>query len=123
MILYPLAPRKRKSRRRVGSGVPNGILVTSVHLSTPATQVKIFFAGNVTWNGSDVPSAFRADTIDGPLDACINVLGTGPDWIEVEFNGNVAAGANWQVDGPMAGITPAVAWPQSGVVTAERKQS
>jgi hypothetical protein len=118
VILYPLAPRKRKSRRRVGSGVPNGILVTSVHLSTPATQVKIFFAGNVTWNGSDVPSAFRADTSDGPLDACINVLGTGPDWIEVEFNGNVAAGANWQVDGPMAGITPAVAWPQSGVVTA-----
>jgi hypothetical protein len=111
-------PRRRERHAPPGSGGANGIAITSVQLSTPATQVKIHFASNVTWNGTDVPSAFKADTIDGPLDGCINVLGSGPNWIEVEFNGDVAVGANWQVAAPMAGITPAVAWPQSGVVTA-----
>ena len=111
-------PRATPRRRARGKRKSTGLLITAVHLSTPATQVKIYFAANVTWNGSDVPSAFRADTIDGPLDACINVLGTGPNWIEVEFNGDVSVGANWQVAAPMAGISPAIAWPQSGTVAA-----
>ena len=46
------------------------------------------------------------------------MLASGSDWIEVEFNAEVAIGAAWQLNGPAAGITPAVAWPQAGVVTA-----
>lgn len=119
-MLLPATPLKfRKSRGR-GKPIPgpNGVLITSVHNTGTPTQVKIYFAANVVWNGTDVPSAFRADTSDGPLDGCINVLGTGPDWIEVEFNGDVATGANWAVDAPLAGILPAIAWPQSGGVTS-----
>ena len=116
VILYPLVQRKRKSRRHVGPGVPNGLLITQVQRQTDG--LRIYFAGNVAWNGLDVPSAFRADTSDGPLDGCINVLGTGPNWIEVEFNGSVSVGADWEVDAPMAGISPAVAYPQLGKVTA-----
>ena len=116
MIFYPVIKRKRKPRTPAPP-LPNGLLITSVKTTTTPTQIKIFFAANVAWNGVDVPSAFRADTSDGPLDGCINVLGTGPDWIEVEFNGGVSVGANWTVDGPMAGITPAIAWPQSGTIT------
>jgi len=108
-------PRRRKRHAQPGI---TGLSITAVHTTTTPTQVKIYFAGDVTWNGTDVPSAFRADTSDGPLDGCINVLGTGPNWIEVEFNGDFSVGANWQVDGPMAGISPAIAWPQSGTVTA-----
>ena len=120
MLQIPFAFQPRKSpRRRERRAAPNpGLLITAVHTTATPTQVKIYFAANVTWNGTDVPSAFKADTSDGPLDGCINVLGTGPDWIEVEFNGDVSAGANWQVAAPMAGITPAIAGPQSGVVVA-----
>jgi hypothetical protein len=120
-------PRHRKHRSRSLRVLdpnfnPTALIITSVHTSTPAEQVKIFFAGNITWDGSTVPSAFRADTSDGPLDGCINVIATGSNWIEVEFNGSVSVGADWRVEGPMSGITAAgggaVAWPQSGNVTA-----
>ena len=118
MITYPLKFPRQKHRRPVAKKRPSGLVITSVKRSTAPTQVKIYFEANVAWNGSDVPAAFMCYTSDGFMDSCINVLGSGPDWIEVEFNGDVLIGAEWQVEGPMNGITPAVAWPQSGVVTA-----
>ena len=36
----------------------------------------------------------------------------------IEFNAGVDVGAAWALVGAMAGISPAVAWPQSGTVTA-----
>lgn len=111
-------PRKVPRRRVRERHAPKGLRITSVQTRPTPQQVRINFAGNVTWNGTDVPSAFKADTSDGPLDGCINVVGTGPNWIEVEFNGSVDVGANWQVAAPMAGMTPSIAWPQSGTVSA-----
>ena len=122
MILYPLVTRKRKSRRHAGTGVPSGILIASVEHQTIREEVIIRFSGPVTWNGVDQPTAFEATTDDGPNQACLDVLASGPDWIRVEFNGAVDAGAAWELVGPMAGITgtggAAIAWPQSGNVTA-----
>jgi hypothetical protein len=46
------------------------------------------------------------------------VIATGSNWIEVEFNGAASAGATWQLDGPMTGISPTVTWPQSGTVVS-----
>ena len=116
MITYPVIRKHRKNAPPKPPRLPNGLLITSVQHQLDGLRIN--FEANVTWDGSTVPSAFRADTSDELLDGCINVLGTGPNWIEVEFNGSVAVGANWQVDGPMAGIAPGVAWPQAGVVLA-----
>ena len=69
-------------------------------------------------NGVDVPQNFQTTTEDGPDQGCVNVLGSGADWITVEFNSNVTVGGPWTIVGEMAGITPAVAWPQSGTVAA-----
>ena len=96
---------------------PSGLLIASVQRSGVAEQVKVFFSSNITWNGTDTPTALKVTTSDG-VETPLDVLDTGANWIEVEFNGSVSAGAAWQVDGLMAGITPAVAWTQSGVVTA-----
>ena len=122
---WPRAPRRKQRSRSLRTLDPQfnpaALVIPSVQTDTPAEQVKIFFNGNVSWDGSTVPSALRCDTSDGPLDACINVIAVGSNWVEVEFNGSVAAGANWQLDAPMAGIASAtggVAWPQSGTVTA-----
>jgi len=115
-------PRRKRRDRSLRSLDPShfisepGLAITSVQHQVDGLRIN--FASNVTWNGSDVPGAFRADTSDGPMDGCINVLATGSNWITVEFNGSVSLGAKWMVDGPMAGITPAIAWPQSGSVTA-----
>ena len=111
-------PRKAPRRRERQSSAPASLTISSVHHGTEPESVRIYFAGNIAWNGTDVPNAFEADTSDGPLDGCVNVLGSGPNWIEVEFNGSVSTGANWAVGGPMAGISPAIAWPQSGTVSA-----
>jgi hypothetical protein len=77
----------------------------------------VTFSGAITWNGVDVPNAFRAFTDDGFFEGCIEVLDVGADWIRVGFNAGVAVGAAWELDSAMAGITPAVAFPQSGTVS------
>ena len=111
-------PRKAP-RRRAKQTQPNaGLLITSVELQTYTSSLTIRFSGPIAWNGVDVPQAFETTTEDGPDQGCVNVLGSGPDWITVEFNSGVEVGAPWQVTGPMAGITPAIAWPQSGTVAA-----
>ena len=116
MIKFARRKRRNRNFRRRRDGITPGLLITAVQKTLEG--LKVSFAGSMSWDGASVPGTFRADTSDGPLDGCINVLATGSNWIEVEFNGSVDVGANWLVDGPMAGITPAVAWPQSGTVTA-----
>lgn len=121
MITYPVIKKHRKNARPKPPLLPNGLVITSVKTSVPPEQVKIFFAGPITWNGSTVPVAFKVFTSDNFFDSPINVIGTGPNWIEVEFNGSVSVGAQWQIDSAVAGITSAiggVAWPQAGNVTA-----
>lgn len=115
MILSAAKYRRRKPRI---TRPPVGLSIVAVKTSTPPEQVKIYFSAPITWNGTDTPTAFMAYTADGFVDSCINVIATGVDWIEVEFNGSVAAGADWQVNTPLVGISPAVTWPQSGTVTA-----
>ena len=113
----PLRPRRNRKRAKapVPVAVPPGLTITSVVPQTPAEEVKIFFAGPIVWDGVTTPSNFKAFTGDGFLDSPIDVLAVGPDWIEVEFNAGVAAGAAWELQGAMEGFTPAVAWPQAGV--------
>ena len=111
----PLFPRKRKPRPKPRP--LSSLTITSVEITTASTQLKITFSAAITWNGTDVPTEFKCVTSDG-LDQPINVLSTGSDWIEVEFNGSVVVGAAWQVDGLMSGISPDVAWPQNGTVAA-----
>jgi hypothetical protein len=118
MIAYPVIKKRRKNAAPRPPLLPNGLLITSVQTSIPPEQVKIFFAGPITWNGSDLPVAFRLYTSDNFFDSPINVIGSGPNWLEVEFNGSVSVGAEWQVDSLIAGIMPFIAYPQAGNVTA-----
>ena len=114
-------PRKPAHRRRKrqpgGAAAPTGLLITSVEHQTYTASLTIRFNGPITWNGTDVPQAFETTTEDGPNQGCVNVLGSGPDWITVEFNSGVEIGARWELTGAMAGVTPLVAWPQSGTVS------
>ena len=111
--------RKRRGQRRTKSSAPPppplGLLITSVTISIGA-QIIVHFSGAIVWNGIDLPYAFQAFTQDGFFDVPVGVIGAGADWIELEFNAGCDPGAAWQLVGPMAGITPEVAWPQSGVV-------
>ena len=116
----PLKPPRRRKRRAMGAPLPPplGLMITDVEITTVAQQLKVSFSGPIIWNGTDVPGEFKAFTTDGFFDSPINVIGVGADWMELEFNGAVLAGAAWELNGAMAGITPDVAWPQSGVVGA-----
>ena len=107
---------RRRNKRRIYP-YSAGVLITSVEHQTTREELIIRFDAPITWDGETVPTNFEATTDDGPDKGCINVLGTGPDWIKVEFNGGVNVGAAWELVGEMAGITPRVAWPQSGVVS------
>jgi hypothetical protein len=109
--------RRRKRRLGAGTGGAAGVLITSVEHQTIREEVIIRFSGPITWNGVDQPTAFEATTDDGPDQPCLDVLATGADWIRVEFNGGVDVGAAWALVGPMAGISPVIAWPQSGMVS------
>ena len=114
---FIIQTRKRPRRHARHAPTPAGLLITSVEHQAIREEVIIRFSGPVTWNGVDQPTAFEATTDDGPDQACLDVLATGTDWIKVEFNGGVDVGAAWELVGPMVGITPAIAWPQSGVVS------
>ena len=117
-MLLPTPSKFRKRRGTAEAQSQTGLAITSVQRhATINEQVKIFFAAPITWDGATTPSHFSVVTDEGrecPLD----VLSAGSNWIEVEFNGAVSVGATWQLNGPAAGISPAVAWPQAGVVTA-----
>lgn len=106
--------RRRKRRRPPASGAP-GLTIVSV-VST-GSEVVVQFSDSITWDGSTVPSAFQAFTTDEDWQSCINVTETGASYIKVEFNAGVDPGAGWALDGPMAGITPDIAWPQGGTVS------
>ena len=114
----PRKPFRRRERAKLPSAGPAGLTIVEVQRMVINEQIKVYFSGPVSWNGVDIPSSFKADTSDGPLDSCINVLSVGADWIELEFNGAVTVGGAWALEGPMAGISPAVSFPQSGTVTA-----
>jgi hypothetical protein len=108
---------RRPPRHRRGHAVPataTGVAILSVSSMT-SQVVRITFATEIAHDGSSVPVEFQCITGSG-LQPCESVWDVGLDWIELAFAAAVAVGAAWQVDGPMAGITPSVAWPQSGNV-------
>ena len=110
-MLIPVVP---PFRRRRGKARPAGLAIVSV--LTQGAELVVTFSGPITWDGSTVPSAFQAFTTDEDFQSCINVNEVGAAYVKLEFNADVDAGAAWQLVGPMAGISPAVAWPQTGVV-------
>lgn len=119
-----IIPRKRRvqRKRRVAESTPTpppaAVTITQVtHAAAGESVLRVSFSGPVAWDGSTVPSAFEAFTEDGFFDPCVNVDAAGTDWVELEFNANVAPGAAWRVNAAMAGITPAVAWPANGIVS------
>jgi hypothetical protein len=117
IIIPPVFPRRRKKRAAIAAAPPIGLTITSVETATPAEQIIVRFSSAITWDGSSVPVEFKAFTSDEFFDSPINVAGVGADWIELEFNGSVSVGAAWELNGPMAGITPAVAFPQMGATS------
>ena len=108
--------RKRRGQPKPTAQPPSGLIITSVTISIGA-QLVVHFSGPIAWNGLDIPYAFQAFTQDGFFDVPVGVIGVGPDWMELEFNAGCDPGAAWQLVGPMAGITPDIAFPQNGVVS------
>ena len=109
----PFRPRRR-TKARTAPPTPFGLLIVDVF--TTGSECVVTFSGPITWDGSTIPANFQAFTSDEDFQSCINVLETGANWIKVEFNASVDAGAAWQLIGSMDGITPAIAWPQNGTV-------
>ena len=109
-------PRHRRKRRAVVEpSPPLGLMITSVTISIGA-QIVVHFSGAIAWNGIDIPYEFKAFTQDGFFDVPIDVFAVGPDWMELEFNAGCDPGAAWELLGPMAGVTPDIAFPQAGNV-------
>src|SRR5215213_8500797 len=118
-IFNPVRETPRRRKRR--STVPSGSMITGVSIHTGiATQLIVTFSSPITWDGVSVPYEFRAFTEDGIFDSPANVVGVGSEggWMELEFNADVEDGAAWELGGAMAGISPAVSFPQSGTVAA-----
>ena len=121
-MLIPVAPRFRKrdelpKARRPSVAPPAGLTIINVTPGTAPGLLYVEFSAPISWNGVDVPYAFEAYTQDEVMEPCIYVNSVGANFVELEFNVPVDVGAAWQVNAAMAGITPAVAWPQSGVVS------
>src|SRR5271154_3560663 len=113
IMLIPLVPlkfRKRSGRppRKPTVIPPIGLLITQVTIPGEDTVLRVYFSAAISWDGSSVPTQFKAFTNDGFMDSPIDVVSVGTDWIEVEFNGGLVVGRAWELDGAMAGITPAV---------------
>lgn len=114
----PRNPFHRRRRRRAPSAAPlnPGLLVTSVTVAGDSPlHVVVTFSAPVETDAS-LPDNFLCAVSGGSLVPPADVLDSGTNWIELLFLSDVEAGAAWRIDGPLAGITPAVAWPQSGVV-------
>ena len=94
---------------------PTGLTITSVVVQGADSQLRVTFSANITWDGETIPTAFQAFTHDGYLDACIAVVGTGSNYVDLEFNAGIDVGAAWEINAPMDGISPAILVPQSGV--------
>ena len=90
--------------------------MTITQVIVNGSELNIQLSGTVVWDGVTVPSNFRAFTTDGDWQSCIGVTEVGAGYVKLEFNAGVDIGAEWALDGPMDGLTPAIAWPQSGVV-------
>src|SRR5437762_5399042 len=112
----PVKPRVRRNRHAIARPAPPpplGLTITSVVYLPATSELIVHFSGAIVWNGIDVPSEFKAFTEDGYFDSPIDVRGAGPDWIHLEFNAGAPPGSAWELLGPMAGITPDVAFPQT----------
>ena len=118
LVPVPTKYRKRSAQPKIRPQTtpPLGLLVTSVVLGTSNTQLVVTFNGSITWDGVGAPAEFKATTSDGPDQSCIGIVDFTADSITVEFNGEIEVGATWEVTGALTGISPAVAWPQSGNV-------
>ena len=121
-MMKPAPPQLKKRHpkpkaQRQQPAPPAGLTITSVVFIPATSELIVYFSGPIVWNGIDLPSEFKAFTEDGYFDSPTSVRGVGPDWIHFDFNAGAPPGSAWEVVGLMAGITPAVAWPQSGVVT------
>jgi len=119
VLIFP-PPKFRPHRaRRERAPSQAGLTITQVKISAGGPfDLVVTFSGPITWNGIDLPMAFQSFTTDGFFDSPVGVIAVGTNWIQVEFNGDTLVGSPWQVIGAMEGITPAVAWPQAGVVVA-----
>ena len=121
-MLLPLPVKYRKHhdrplRRKYKKPAPTGLSITKVASAGPVHELMIFFPEDVVWDGVGVPAAFRAMNSEGVMEPCVAVSAIYPGGVlQVEFSGTVGQGVAWELDGPMAGISPEVAWPQSGVV-------
>jgi hypothetical protein len=116
MIIIPKKPRRRRRLPSAERAQPGGLRIASVVNGSAPERLRINFAANVTWNGVGRPLSFQAYTGDEFMDSALDVVETGTDWIEVDFNAEVTLGAAWQLIAPLDGIAPAVAWPQNGDV-------
>jgi hypothetical protein len=125
--MFP-APRRHRRKRQVPDAAapvpppppppppPPGLAIVSVTGNPGDGFAAITFSADIVWDGESSPSAFRVLTASG-MQGALSVLDVGADWIVVEFDAGLAEDATWELNAAMAGITPAVAWPQSGVVT------
>ena len=119
MLLIP-APqyRKRRERPRRSKTQPyhDGLRIISVTVYETRTRLTVVFEQDMVWNETDVPTAFRVITGSGENKPCIGVISASTGQIELEFQDPITPGEAWELSAPMAGITPQIAWPQSGVV-------
>ena len=113
--IIPAKTRTHRRRKPVEPGTPSGLVITSVAVQGADSQLRVTFSSNITWDGETIPTAFTAYTHDGYLDACIAVVGTGSNYVDLEFNAGIDVGAAWELNGTMEGISPAILVPQSGV--------
>jgi len=116
LILPPPEYHKRRERpkRRPEQPFQGGLRITSVTVYETRTRVTVVFEQDMVWDQTDVPTAFRVIAGSGEEKPCIGVVSASTGQIELEFQDPIAPGEAWELPGPMAGITPAIAWPQSG---------
>ena len=119
LIVPPPEFRKRRERpRRVRPGQPihEGLRITRVAPLGPPKLLLVYFPQDVVWDGSEDQTAFKVMTSAGVMESSIGIATIYSGCIEIEFPNDVASGAAWELTGPLLGITPEVAWPQSGSV-------
>ena len=122
-MLTPVIPEYRHRRikpKKVQPGPPvhPGIpIVRAYSPGWPSPLLEVVFTQPVVWDHANVPSEFRVLTSGGATIWCIGVTRVYTEaGTEIELNGMVSPGDRWELNAPMDGITPVVAYPQSGIV-------
>ena len=117
MVTIPTIPFISHRKRRSEQPDQGGLAILRVASSGPPARLTVFFPENVAYDHQHVPTEFHVIRSTGESVRCIGVTAvyTNPA-IELEFMSEVGPGDRWELNSPMDGITPVVAWPQSGVV-------